>query len=111
MACAAKDRSTHGLASRRRGRHESPPLKREPATDLRCASDLESRARKGSRNVLASREPLIAGFAAVVDASGLRLGAVGERAQKEENFRVPVLRHQPRDVVAPASATWLTNDR
>jgi hypothetical protein len=60
---------------------------------------------------LARRQPLVARLAAIVDIGRMHLGAVGELSQQVKDLCVPVLRHQPVDVVSPTSTAWLANDR
>jgi hypothetical protein len=56
-------------------------------------------------------KPLVDRPASIADADKARLRAVGERLQQDGHLGVPVLRHQPLDVVLPAPSTRLTGDR
>jgi hypothetical protein len=59
---------------------------------------------------LASREPLVAGLAAIIDIGRLHLGAFGELDQQVEDLRVAVLCDQTRGAVSPAAPARLAND-
>jgi hypothetical protein len=64
-----------------------------------------------SSGLALASEPLVARLAAIIDISGLRLGAVGELSQQVKDLGVPVLRDQPFDAISTAAPARLANDR
>jgi DNA ligase D-like protein (predicted ligase) len=104
--------SALGRAEARRGDHVFDLDGRQPLATHGLRRTARGQAgRAGAARALASREPLVTRLAAIIDIGGFRLVAVGELGQQVKDLRVSVLRHQPLDVVSPASTARLANQR